>query len=190
MYQGQMIFSQILEILPWRRFLTCVHRYHGDSNTHRLSTQAFFKIMVFAQLTGRESLRETVLCLNVVPGYLYHLGLPARLVKSNIAHANHRRHWKIFYDFAMILLSEARTLYQTTPPDFNFDGCVYALDSTTIDLCLSMFPYPHEIFHENTTSLSRNALRVAHHRSACTSRAERHTRTRTIPRKDGRYRRR
>jgi hypothetical protein len=93
--------------------------------------------MVFAQLTGRESLRETVLCLNAVPAHLYHLGLPHRLVKSNIAHANSRRHWKIFYDFAMILLAEAKVIYQTTPHDFNFDGCMYALDSTTIDLCFA-----------------------------------------------------
>jgi hypothetical protein len=141
MHQGQMIFSQVMEILPWRRFLTCVHRYHGDSNTHALTTQEFFKIMMFAQITGRESLSETVLCLNAVPTHLYHLGLSDRLVRSNIAHANHRRNWKIFYDFAMILLAEAKTFYQTTPLDFNFDSCVYALDSTTIDLCLTMFPW-------------------------------------------------
>ena len=141
MYQGQMIFSQVMEILPWRRFLTCVNRYHGAPKTHTLTTQEFFKIMAFAQLTGRESFRETVLCLNAVPSHLYHLGLPHRLIRSNIAHANHRRNWKIFYDFAMILLAEAKTFYQTTSHDFNFDGCVYALDSTTIDLCLSMFPW-------------------------------------------------
>ena len=97
--------------------------------------------MAFAQLTGRESLRKTILCLNAVPAHLYHLGLPTRLIRSNIAHANHRRNWKIFYDSAMILLAEAKTFYQTTSHDFNFDGCVYAFDSTTIDLCLSMFPY-------------------------------------------------
>jgi hypothetical protein len=141
MYQGQMIFSQVLDILSWKRFQTCVNRYHGDTKAHALTTQEFFRIMMFAQLTSRESLRETVLCLNAVPAHLYHLGLPPRLVKSNIAHANHRRNWKIFYDFAMILLAEAKVIYQTTPHDFNFDACVYAIDSTTIDLCLSMFPW-------------------------------------------------
>jgi hypothetical protein len=141
MYQGQMVFSQVMNLIDWYRFHTCVKRYHGNRKTHELTTQQFFRIMAFAQLTGRESLRETVLCLNAVPNHLYHLGLPSRLKRSNIAHANHQRHWKIFYDFAMILLAEARTLYQTTLHDFNFDGCVYALDSTTIDLCLSMFPW-------------------------------------------------
>jgi hypothetical protein len=136
-----MVFSQVMSLIDWYRFQTCVQRYHGDTKTHALTTQEFFRIMVFAQLTGRESLRETVLCLNAVPSHLYHLGLPKRLIRSNIAHANHRRHWKIFYDFAMFLLAEARSFYQATPHDFNFDGCVYALDSTTIDLCLSMFPW-------------------------------------------------
>jgi len=92
--------------------------------------------MAFAQLTGRESLTETVLCLNAVPSHLYHLGLLRRLVRSNIAHANYQRNWKIFYDVAKILIAEARTCYQTQPLDFNFDACVFALDSTTIDLCL------------------------------------------------------
>jgi len=74
-----MIFTQVMEILPWRRFLTCVNRYHGAPKTHTLTTQEFLKIMAFAQLTGRESLRETILCLNAVPAHLYHLGLPTRL---------------------------------------------------------------------------------------------------------------
>jgi len=143
MYKGQMVFAQVMDLVPWRRFQTCVDRYRGDIKTHALSTREFFKIMAFAQITGRESLNETILCLNAVPAHLYHLGLPHRLVRSNVAHANHRRNWKIFFDFAKILITEARTLYQTTPLDFNFDACVYALDSTTIDLCLSMFPWAH-----------------------------------------------
>ena len=133
MHQGQMVFSQVMSLIDWYRFHTCVQRYHGNRKTHELTAQQFFRIMAFAQLTGRESLRETVLCLNAVPSHLYHLGLPNRLIRSNIAHANHRRHWKIFYDFAMILLAEARTLYQTTPLDFDFDTCVYSLDSTMRD---------------------------------------------------------
>jgi hypothetical protein len=132
-----------MNLIDWYRFQTCVKRYHGDTKTHALTTQEFFKIMAFAQITGRESLRETVLCLNAVPAHLYHLGLPRRLIRSNIAHANRQRHWKIFYDFAKILIAEARTLYQTAPLDFNFDACVYAIDSTTIDLCMSMFPWAH-----------------------------------------------
>ena len=138
-----MVFSQVMSLIDWYRFQTCVQRYHGDTKTHVLTTQEFFKIMAFAQITGRESLRETILCLQAVPNHLYHLGLPRRLVRSNVAHANHRRNWKIFFDFAKILIAEARTFYQTQPLDFNFDACVYALDSTTIDLCLSMFPWAH-----------------------------------------------
>jgi hypothetical protein len=143
MHTGQMIFSHVMHLMPWRRFQTCVVRYHGDANTHALSTREFFTIMAFAQMTGRESLSETVLCLNAVPSHLYHFGLPRQLVRSNIAHANHRRNWKIFYDIAKILIAEARTFYQTQPLDFNFDACVFALDSTTIDLCLTMFPWVH-----------------------------------------------
>jgi len=87
MHTGQMIFSQVMHLMPWRHFQTCVVRYHGDANTHALSTWEFFNIMAFAQMTGRESLCETVLCLNAVPSHLYHLGLPRQLVRSNIAHA-------------------------------------------------------------------------------------------------------
>jgi len=143
MHKGQMIFSQVMTLMPWRDFQACVDRYRGDIKTHALTTREFFKIMAFAQITGRESLRETVLCLNAVPNHLYHLGLPRQLVRSNIALANHRRNWKIFYDFAKVLITEARTYYQIQPLDFNFDACVFALDSTTIDLCLTMFPWAH-----------------------------------------------
>ena len=156
MYTGPMVFAQVMDLVPWRRFQTCVDRYHGDTKTHALSTQEFFKIMAFAQLTGRESLRETILCLRAIPAHLYHLGLPQRLVRSNVAHANHRRHWKIFYDFAKILIAEARTYYQTVPHDFNFDTCVYALDSTTIDLCLSLFPWAH--FRKTKSAVKMHTL--------------------------------
>jgi len=136
-----MVFSQVMNVMPWRQFQACVDRYRGDNKTSRLTTREFFRVMTFAQITGRESLKETILCLNAVPAHLYHLGLPSRLVRSNVAHANHHRNWKIFYEFAKILIVEARSLYQAVPLDFDFDACVYALDSTTIDLCLSMFPW-------------------------------------------------
>ena len=83
MYQGQMIFAQIINLIDRYRFQSCIDRYHGDSKTHALTTQEFFRIMASAQITGRESLRETVLCLNAVPNHLYHLGLPKPLVRSN-----------------------------------------------------------------------------------------------------------
>src|SRR5215469_12666140 len=107
MHKGQMIFSQVMNLMPWWRFQACVDRYRGDVKTHALTTREFFNIMAFAQITGRESLTETVLCLNAVPTHLYHLGLPRKLVRSNVAHANHQRNWKIFYDVAKILITEA-----------------------------------------------------------------------------------
>ena len=156
MHKGQMVFSQVMKLMPWQRFQTCVDRYHGDAKTRTLSTREFFSIMAFAQITGRESLSETILCLNAVPSHLYHLGLPRRLVRSNVALANHRRCWKIFYDVAKILIAEARTFYQTQPLDFNFDACVYALDSTTIDICLSMFPWAH--FRKTKSAVKMHTL--------------------------------
>ena len=151
-----MIFSQVMNLMPWRRFQTCVDRYHGDVKIRTLSTREFFTLLAFAQITGRESLAETVLCLNAVPSHLYHLGLPRRLVRSNVALANHRRSWKIFYEVAKILIAEARTFYQTQPLDFNFDACVYALDSTTIDLCLLMFPWAH--FRKTKSAVKMHTL--------------------------------
>jgi len=99
--------------------------------------------MVFAQLTGRESLSEIVLCLNAVSHHLYHAGIRSTLTKSNLALANNRRHWKIFYDYAQVLIRQATPLYRNDPSELDVDGCVYALDSTTIDLCLSLFPWAH-----------------------------------------------
>jgi len=145
-----------MNLIDRYRFQSCIDRYHGDTKTHALTTQEFFRIMAFAQITGRESLRETVLCLNAVPNHLYHLGLPKPLVRSNIAHANHHRNWKIFYDYAKILIAEAKIIYQTTPLDFNFDACVYAIDSTTIDLCMSMFPWAH--FRKNKSAVKMHTV--------------------------------
>jgi hypothetical protein len=97
--------------------------------------------MVFAQITGRESLSEIILCLKAVSHHLYHVGIQSTLTKSNLAHANNKRHWKIFYDYAQILICQATPLYRNEPLELDVDGCVYALDSTTIDLCLSLFPW-------------------------------------------------
>ena len=84
MYKGQMVFAQVMDLVPWRRFQTCIDRYRGDVKTHALSTREFFKIMAFAQITSRESLNETILCLNAVPVHLYHLGLPVAVHAHSI----------------------------------------------------------------------------------------------------------
>ena len=99
--------------------------------------------MVFAQITGRESLSEIVLCLKAVSQHLYHVGIQSPLTKSNLAHATNQRPWKIFYDYAHVLIRQVTPLYRNDPSELDVDGCVYALDSTTIDLCLSLFPWAH-----------------------------------------------
>jgi len=143
MYDGKMVFTQVMAMLPWRRFQTCVKRYRGDRKIISLTTQEFFKIMAFAQITGRESLSSTALCLNALPSQRYHLGIRCEITKSNLAHANHQRNWKIFFDFAHILIRETTKLYRNDSNKLDINEGVYALDSTTIDLCLSLFPWAH-----------------------------------------------
>jgi len=143
MHEGKMIFSQVMALLPWRRFQTCVDRYRGDDKVISLHTHELFKIMLFAQLAGRESLSSTVLCLNVFSSYCYHIGIRSKSTKSNLAHANNKRNWKIFYDFAQILIKETTKLYRNDSIKLDINEGVYALDSTTIDLCLTLFPWAH-----------------------------------------------
>jgi len=146
MYAGQMVFSQFLELVSWKSFQTCVDRHRGDWKIKSFYCREFFRVMVFAQITGRESLSEIVLCLKAVSHHLYHAGIQSALTKSNLAHANNQRHWKIFYDYAQVLIRQATPLYHNDPSELDVDGCVYALDSTTIDLCLSLFPQtPNEV---------------------------------------------
>jgi hypothetical protein len=143
MYEGKMVFSQVLELVPWRRFQTCVERYQGDHKIKSFYCHEFFRVMVFAQITGRDSLSELALCLKAVSHHLYHIGVRSKISKSNLIHANNHRNWKIFYDFAQILIKETTTLYQNDKLDLKIDACIYALDSTTIDLCMSLFPWAH-----------------------------------------------
>jgi len=143
MSKGKLVFPQVMALLPWRRFQTCVERYHGDKKTTTLTTQEFFKIMVFTQITGLESLSSTVLCLNALSSQYYHFGIRSKTTKSNLAHANNKRNWKIFYDFAQILIKEVTKLYHNDPIKLDINEGVYALDSTTIDLCLTLFPWAH-----------------------------------------------
>ena len=99
--------------------------------------------IVVVNIHKKESLSEIVLCLNAVAHHLYHAGIQSTLTKSNLAHANNQRHWKILYDYAQVLIHQATPLYHNDPSELDVDGCVYALDSTTIDLCLSLFPWAH-----------------------------------------------
>jgi len=143
MHEGKMIFSQVMAMLPWWRFRTCVKRYQGDHKVKSFSCREFFLVMVFTQITGRESLSSTALCLNALPSQRYHLGIRSKITKSNLAHANNKRNWKIFFDFAQILIKETTKLYRNDPIKLDINDGVYALDSTTIDLCLTLFPWAH-----------------------------------------------
>ncbi len=141
MHTGSTIFAQIMNLLPWRRFQTCVARYQGDYKIKTFKCAEHFRVMAFAQLTNRESLRDIETCLRVMGSRLYHMGIKSRVSRNNLAHANETRDWRIYADFAQILINRAKTLYAKEPLAMDLDSTVYALDSTTIDLCMSMFPW-------------------------------------------------
>ena len=139
---GKTVFSQIMSMLPKYQFDKCVQRYKGDYKTQKFNCWSQFLCMSFAQLTYRESLRDIEACLNAIGSKLYHLGFKHRISRSTLAYANETTDWRIYADFAQILIHKALTLYKNDS-DLAIDlkNTVYALDSTTIDLCLSMFPW-------------------------------------------------
>lgn len=141
MHEGKFVFSQLMEFIPWRRFQTCVNRYGGDYKVGTYKCVEQFRVMAFAQLTYRHSLREVEACLRVVKSKLYHMGIHSSISHSNLAHANHQRDWRIYADFAQILIQRAKQLYLGDDLGLDLDATVYALDATTIDLCLSLFPW-------------------------------------------------
>lgn len=141
MYTGKMIFSQIMDFLPHYEFHKCVKRYHGNYKIKRFSCSDQFRYMAFAQLTYRESLRDIEVCLRSMQNHLYHMGIRSKISRSTLADANESRDWRIYADFASILISIARPLYQDEDLGLELDNTVYALDSTMIDLCLSLFPW-------------------------------------------------
>jgi len=141
MHQGRIVFSQIMDYLPRRHFQACVNRYRGDHRVRAFTCLDQFYCMSFAQLTGRESLRDIEACLRAVGPKLYHAGIKAKVSRTTLAKANEQRNWQIFRDVAMILINQARILYAHQPLILNLNRAVYALDSTVIDLCLSLFPW-------------------------------------------------
>jgi transposase len=141
MYEGQIVFSQLIELLPNYEFRKCVERYQGNYYAKSFSCWDQFLCMVFAQLTYRESLRDIESCLNSLKNKLYHMGIRGRISRSTLAYANEKRDWRIYADFAQILIHEAKKLYINEPFGVDIDETVYAFDSTTIDLCLSLFPW-------------------------------------------------
>lgn len=143
MNSGQMIFTQVMEVMPLKTFHRCVERYQGNFSVKHFNCLEQFRVMAFAQLTYRESLRDTVTCLRSQSGKLYRMGIQSTVSKSTLADANEVRDWRIYADFATHLIGVARKLYQKEPLVVDIEQTVYALDSTTIDLCLSVFPWAH-----------------------------------------------
>ena len=138
---GRTVFAQLISFLPDREFRRCVSRYDGDRRWRSFSCWDQFLSMAFAQLTYRESLRDIEACLRSLGAKLYHMGFCSQVARSTLADANESRDWRIHADFAQVLIRIARPLYVRDPIGVDLDQSLYALDSTTIDLCLSLFPW-------------------------------------------------
>lgn len=141
MFVGQLLFAQLMEFLPRHEFNTCVRRYQGNQRLRGFSCRDQFLCLAFAQLTFRESLRDIETCLRAVHSKLFHAGFRGMIARSTLADANRVRDWRIYADFAQVLIGRARQLYAAEPLAVTLNQTVYALDSTTIDLCLSLFPW-------------------------------------------------
>jgi hypothetical protein len=141
MNSGKTIFSQLMDFLSPYEFRQCVQRYNGNFKIKSFSCWDQFLCMAFAQLTFRESLRDIQACLRATPARLYHAGIRGKVSRNTLAHANQVRDWRIYADFAQMQIAKARALYVNDSFGVELDHCVYALDSTTIDLCLAVFPW-------------------------------------------------
>ena len=143
MNAGKMLFAQLMDFLPWSTFNRYVARYGGDKGVRTLTCAEQFRVMAFAQLTYRESLRDIEVSLSAQASKLYHMGFREPVRRSTLADANESRDWRIYADFAARLIIQARALYASEDLGLELSNTVYALDSTTIDLCLSVFPWAH-----------------------------------------------
>jgi hypothetical protein len=141
MYSGPLVFTQVMDFMPLKTFQRCVARYQGNFSVKHFSCLDQFRIMAFAQLTYRESLRDIEACLRAQNNKLYHMGIRSKVSRSTLAEANEMRDWRIYADFAHHLITIARKLYQKEPLAVELQNTLYALDATTIDLCLSLFPW-------------------------------------------------
>jgi hypothetical protein len=143
MFVGKLVFAQLMDFLPLHTFRRCVHRYPSPRVTKTFSPLDQFLCMAFAQLTFRESLRDIEVCLRSHEAKLYHLGIRGHVARSTLAYANENRDWRVYRDFAQALIATARKLYIDDDFGVDLDNTVYALDTTTIDLSLSVFPWAH-----------------------------------------------
>ena len=153
MNSGKTIFAQLMDFLPIYEFHQCVQRYHGHYKMKSFSCWDQFLCMAFAQLTYRESLRDIEACLRSAQRKLYHMGIRGKISRNTLAHANQVRDWRIYADFAQILIARARRLYANDSFGVELNQTAYALDSTTIDLCLSLFPWAKFRAHKGAVKL-------------------------------------
>lgn len=156
MHSGQLIFSQLMEFLPRHEFAKCVARYHGNRRARRFRCWDQFLVMAFAQLTFRESLRDIETCLRAMPEKLYHAGIRGAIARSTLADANEARDWRIWADFAHVLIAEARRLHADEPFGVRLKANAYVLDATVIDLCLTLFPWAQ--FRRHKSAVKMNTL--------------------------------
>ena len=157
---GRTVFSQLIDHVPNPDFQKCVSRYEGDHYVKSFSCWDQFLSMVFAQLTYRESLRDIEACLGSIGGKLYHMGIRSKIAKSTLADANELRDWRIYADFAQVLIAIARPLYAQDPIGVELTEGLYALDSTTIDLCLSLFSWAK--FRQHKAAVKMHTLLDLH----------------------------
>ena len=153
MYTGRTLFAQLLDFLPTYEFHKCVHRYQGHRRVRRFSCRDQLLCMVFAQLTYRESLRDIETCLRAFQPKLYHAGIRVTIARSTLADANERRDWRIYADFAQVLITRARQLYAKDDFGVALAQTAYVFDSTTIDLCLTLFPWARFRQHKAAVKL-------------------------------------
>ena len=156
MHSGKIVFSQIMDFLPMYEFRKCVNRYNGNYRVKSFSCLDQFLCMAFAQLTYRESLRDIEACLRSMHNKLYHIGIRGNIARSTLADANEKRDWRIYADFAHVLIHTAQDLYQDEDIGIELDQTAYAFDSTTIDLCLSLFPWAQ--FRKHKAALKMHTL--------------------------------
>ena len=153
MHSGKLVFAQLMTFLPRRDFDRCVRSYRGNYRIRKFSCFDQFLCMAFAQLTYRDSLRDIEICLRALQSKLYHAGLRGSVARTTLADANEIRDWRIYADFAHILIRQARTLYASDSFAVDLEQTTYAFDSTTIDLCLSLFPWAHFRKHKAAVKL-------------------------------------
>ena len=156
MHDGRTVFAQLMDCLPKYEFNKCVRRHHGDYHVRSLTCYEQLLIMAFAQLTYRESLRDIETCLRALGPKLYHAGIRSRVSRSTLADANEKRPWQIYADFAQVLIARASTLYAAEDFGVELQQAAYALDSTTIDLCLALFPWAK--FRRRKAAIKRHTL--------------------------------